>query len=63
MAKIWADRLPWKVTGRTVWLGLMVGGTMRGLRWVQTKIQARQVAGTAIGRNKEGEAVEECPEG
>jgi hypothetical protein len=55
MAKIWADRLPLKATGRTVWLGLMVGGTMRGLRWVQTKLRAWQAA---EGGNKEGGAVE-----
>jgi len=37
-------RLPLKATGRIIWLGLLVGGTMGGLRWVQGEVRARQKA-------------------
>jgi hypothetical protein len=46
--RVRADRLPWKAAGRTIGLGLIVGGTMRGLRWVQAKLRGQQAAEEAI---------------
>jgi hypothetical protein len=42
MADMLADQLPW---GRNLPLGLMVGGTMRRFRWLQTKLRAKGVEG------------------
>jgi len=47
-------RLPWKATGRIISLGLMVGGTMRGLRWMQGKLRARQAVEVELGSEDRG---------
>ena len=53
-----ADRLPWTTFRRTALLGVMIGGTLRALRWSKEYLQARLVdaeragaeAGTGEGR-------------
>lgn len=36
-----ADRLPWTAFRRTVFLGVMIGGTLRALRWSKEYLQER----------------------
>lgn len=46
------DRLPWNVTQRTVALGVLVGGTMRALRYVQERLKGP--AGAAVDLSEVG---------
>lgn len=57
LVDVCVDRLPWKSSRHAIFLGLMIGGTTRFLRWIKGNLQEQQalrLAEVEVGSDLDG---------